>query len=43
MSIKRITVIGLGNIGGSLALAVSGNETAEVEVVGYARNAEAAS
>lgn len=43
MTIKRMAVIGLGNIGGSIALAVCGNETADVEVVGYARNADIAS
>lgn len=43
MSIKRMAVIGLGNIGGSIALAVCGNEAAELEVVGYARNEDTAS
>ena len=32
MSIKRITIIGLGNIGSSVALAVSNNDAADVEV-----------
>jgi prephenate dehydrogenase len=40
MTIKRIAVIGLGNIGGSIARAVCDNEAADVEVVGYARNAD---
>lgn len=40
MSIKRITIIGLGNIGCSLALAVSNNDAADVEVCGYVRNGE---
>jgi prephenate dehydrogenase len=40
MSIKRITIIGLGNIGSSVALAVSNNDAADVEVSGYARNEE---
>jgi prephenate dehydrogenase len=40
MTIKRITVIGLGNIGGSVALAVSNNPAADVEVVAYVRNQE---
>jgi len=40
MTIKRITIIGLGNIGSSVALAVSDNDAADVEVTGYARNAE---
>lgn len=43
MTIKRVAVIGLGNIGGSIALAVRGNAATEVEVVGYARNENTAS
>ena len=40
MAIKRMTVIGLGNIGGSVALAVHKNPAADVEVVAYVRNEE---
>ena len=40
MTIKRITIIGLGNIGSSVALAVCNNDAADVEVCGYIRNAE---
>lgn len=40
MAIRRITVIGLGNIGSSLALAVCSNQAAGVEVTGYVRNPE---
>jgi len=40
MTIKRITIIGLGNIGSSVALAVCNNDAADVEVWGYARNEE---
>jgi prephenate dehydrogenase len=40
MTIERISIIGLGNIGSSLALAVCSNEAADVEVRGYARNGE---
>ena len=41
MAIERMTVIGLGNMGGSVALAVHRNPAADVEVVGYVRNEEA--
>lgn len=41
MAIKQITVIGLGNIGGSIALAVRNNEAADVTVTAYVRRPEA--
>ena len=40
MAIERMTIIGLGNIGGSVALAVHNNPTADVEVVACVRNEE---
>lgn len=42
MTIKHIAIIGLGNIGGSLALALRGNAAADIEVTGYARNKDTA-
>lgn len=41
MKLQRITIIGIGNIGGSLALALRANEQATIEVVGYVRRKEA--
>ncbi len=42
MNTKRITIIGLGLIGGSLALALKKNRGAEVEITGCARRPEVA-
>ena len=37
---KRISIIGLGLIGGSIGLALKQNSSAELEIVGYARHPE---
>ncbi|MCB1676139.1 MAG: prephenate dehydrogenase/arogenate dehydrogenase family protein [Halioglobus sp.] len=41
MAITRMTIIGLGNIGGSMALAVRNNPAADVDVTAYVRRADA--
>ncbi len=41
MTIKQITIIGLGNIGGSIGLAVRNSEMANVTVTGYVRREDA--
>ena len=42
MTIKRITIIGLGLIGGSLGLALKQAKGKELEIIGYARKPEVA-
>jgi prephenate dehydrogenase len=42
MALRNITIIGLGNIGGSLALALKNNGRAELEITGFSRSSEKA-